>query len=209
MPIFLLVIAILIVLLLLFILAVILLTPAMDRWGATPAEIAATFAGDELVAHPTSFVNRAVTIQAGPQMIYPWIVQLGADKGGFYSYTWIEKMLMTPMVNAGQLNPQWQDLKIGDPVRMRANAELPPPYIVAQIEKERAIVMGHQEKGQWVDLWQFIMLPVDKDTTRLVLRTRTMMTGGIWSIIHPGVFLMERGMLLSIKRRAERLAKGA
>src|SRR5512140_186401 len=112
MSIFLIVIAAMVGLLLLSILAVILLTPRMDRWGATPAEIAATFPGDELVAHPASFVNRAVTIHAGPKMIYPWIVQLGADKGGFYSYTWIEKMLMTPMVNAGQVNPQWQDLKV-------------------------------------------------------------------------------------------------
>jgi len=67
--------------------------------------------------------------------------------------------------------------------------------------------MGHQENDQWVDLWQFVLLPQSGGSTRLILRTRTMMVGGMWDIIHPGVFIMERGMLLGIKERAEKLAQ--
>ena len=63
--------------------------------------------------------------------------------------------------------------------------------------------MGHQGNGQWVDLWQFVLVPQTDSTTRLILRTRTMMTGGFWDIIHPGVFIMERGMLRGLKVRAE------
>jgi hypothetical protein len=63
--------------------------------------------------------------------------------------------------------------------------------------------MGHQENDKWVDLWQFVLVPQGDGSTRLILRTRTMMTGGFWDIIHPGVFVMERGMLKGIKARAE------
>ena len=84
----------------------------------------------------------------------------------------------------------------------------PPPYIVAQLHPQQAIVLGHQENGQWVDLWQFILTPQADGSTRLLLRTRTMMVGGFWDIIHPGVFIMERGMLDGIKARAEKLAQG-
>jgi hypothetical protein len=69
------------------VIVVILLTPWMDRWGTTPAERAAEYPGDELVAQPARIVNRAVTIHATPEQIYPWILQIGADKSGMYSYT--------------------------------------------------------------------------------------------------------------------------
>jgi hypothetical protein len=192
----------------LFVAVIIMLTPWMDRWGATPEELAANFPGDELVPQPASFVNRAVTIQAAPESIYPWIAQLGAGKGGMYSYSWLETNLINcPLVNADRIHPEWQDLKVGDLVKMCPNEPAPPPYVVAQIEPGHAVVLGHQENGQWVDLWQFVILPKTDGSSRLVLRTRTMMTGGFWDIIHPGVFVMERGMLLGIKERAEKPAR--
>jgi hypothetical protein len=80
--------------------AIILLTPSMDRWGAIDAEIQATFPGDELVPSPLSFVNHAVTINATPERIYPWLVQMGADKGGLYSYTALETLINCPQTNA-------------------------------------------------------------------------------------------------------------
>ena len=79
----------------------------------------------------------------------------------------------------------------------------PPAYVVAEIHTDRAVVMGHQENGEWVDLYQFVLLPQNDGSTRLLLRTRTMMAGGFWSVIHPGVFFMERGLLNGVKARAE------
>lgn len=181
-----------------------LLNPWMDRWGATQAEISTSFPGDELVPEPAVFINRAVTIQASPEQIYPWLVQLGADKGGLYSYSWFEtNLLRCPMVNADRIHPEWQDLQVGDEMKMCPDEFGPPPYLVAQVWPNQAIVLGHQEDGQWVDLWQFVLLPQADGSTRLVQRTRTMMAGGLWSLIHPGVFIMERGMMLGIKERAE------
>jgi hypothetical protein len=184
-----------------------LLTPWMDRWGATDEEIVASFPGDELVPEPASFVNRAITINTTPDYIYPWIVQLDATKGGWYSYTWLESLLNCPMVNADRIHPEWQNLQVGDDVKMCAGEFAPPPYIVAQLYPNQAIVMGHQEDGEWVDLYQFVIVPHTDGTSRLILRTRTMMVGGIWTIFHPGAFIMERGMLYGIKERAETLAR--
>lgn len=191
------------------VIAVILLTPTMDRWGATADETAATYPGDELVPAPASFVNHAITIEASPEQIYPWLVQLGADKGGMYSYTALEALIRCPMVNADRIHKEWQNLQVGDEVKLCAGEFAPPPYIVAQILPSRAIVLGHQEDGEWVDLWQFVLVPQADGSTRLIVRTRTMMAGGFWEIIHPGVFVMESGMMQGIKERAEKAAQPA
>ena len=188
--------------------AIILLTPSMDHWGATDAEIQATFPGDELVSSPLSFVNHAVTINATSEQIYPWLVQMGADKGALYSYTVLETLIACPQTNADRIHEEWQNLQVGDLVRLCPKDPGPPPYIVAQIVPNQAIVMGHKENGKWVDLWQFVILPQADGSSRLILRTRTMAVGGFWDIIHPGVFIMERGLLLGVKERAEGLAQG-
>ena len=186
-------------------LVIALLTPWMDRWGATEEEIAATFPGDELLPKPASFVNRAITIAAPPEAIYPWIVQLDAKKGGWYSYIWLESLMGCKMVNADRIHQEWQDLKVGDLVHMCPNEPAPPPYTVAQIHPNQAIVLGHQENGQWVNLYQFVIIPQGDGTSRLILRTRTNAVGDFWTVFHSGFFIMERGMLHGIKDRAESL----
>lgn len=197
-------------LIVLAVLVVIALTPWMDRWGATDAEIAATYPGDELLPEPASFVNRAITINAPPASIYPWLVQLDAKKGGWYSYTWLETYLLNcRMVNADRIHAEWQHLQVGDEVHMCPNEPAPPPYLVAQIHPDQAIVLGHQENGEWVDIYQFVIVPQADGTSRLILRTRTMMTGGFWALIHPGIFVMERGLLYGVKERAEQQMQSA
>ena len=189
------------------VIAIALLTPWMDRWGATETEIAATFPGDELVPEPASFVNHAITINAPAEDIYPWIVQLDANKGGWYSYTWLEGLMNCRMINADRIHEEWQNLRVGDEVHMCPDQPVPPPYTIAQIHVNRAIVMGHQENGKWVDLYQFVILPQENGTSRLIIRTRTMAVGGFWTVIHPGIFIMERGMLNGIKDRVEGVAE--
>ena len=181
-----------------------LLIPWMDRWGATDDEIRAAFSGDALVPAPAIFYNRVITIQATPAQIYPWIAQLGAEKGGMYSYSWFEtNILQCELVNADRIHAEWQDLEVGDQVKMCPGNSGPPPYEVALLDPNHAIVMGHRENGKWLDIWQFILNPQPDGTTRLVLRSRDMKTGGIWDVIRPGEFIMSRGMLMGIKERAE------
>jgi len=180
------------------------LMPWMDRWGATDVELAASLPGDELVPLPRYSYNRAVTVHAAPEQIFPWLLQMGAERGGLYSYTWIETyVLQCKLVNADRVHPEWQALRVGDQVKMCPGDFGPPPYDVASIEPDHALVLGHYENGVWLDTWQFILMPQSDGTTRLLLRARDMKTGWIWSVIRPGQFIMERGMLLGIKARAE------
>jgi hypothetical protein len=182
-----------------------ILLPRIDRWGATDAEISAVFPGDELVPVPLGLANRGVTINAMPEEIYPWLIQLGADRGGLYSYTVLEGMANCPMTNADRIHPEWQNLKVGDLVKLCRQEPAPPPYIVAALEPNRSMVLGHQDdSGQWVETWQFKIIPQTDGTSRLVTRTRTMAVGGFWEVLHPITFIMEQGLLSGVKARAEK-----
>jgi hypothetical protein len=184
------------------------LRPWMDRWGASATEISASLPGDELIASPALVTNRAVTIQATPEQIYPWLLQMGADKAGLYSYTWLENLIACPQTNADRIHPGWQALKVGDPVRLCPEGSGPLPYTVVEIIPDKALIVGHQQAdSQWVDSWAFVMQPTGNGATRLIARSRTTLSGGIWEVIHPGVFIMERGMLLGITERAEKMAQ--
>jgi hypothetical protein len=191
------------------VIAIIALMPWMDRWGATDNEIASVFPGDELVPSPAFSYNRALTINATPEDIFPWIVQIGAERGGMYSYSWFEtNILQCELNNADRIHQEWQGLKVGDKVKMCPGESGPTPYEVVKMEPNHAIVLGHQEKGEWSDVWQFVLLPQPDGTTRFILRSHDTKTGGFWDVIRPGVFIMERGMLLGIKERAEGMAQG-
>ncbi len=187
------------------VLVIVVLMPWMDRWGATEAEIAASFSGDELGSGTARCLQPGGDHQrARREEIYPWLVQMGAESGGMYSYSWFEtNILRCELINADRIHEEWQDLKVGDKVKMCPGNWGPPAYEVAMLEPNRALVIGHQENGQWSDVWQFNLVPQTDGTTRLIAHGRDMKSGGIWDVIRPGQFIMERGMLLGIKERAE------
>lgn len=188
----------------LVVIVIAMLMPWMDRWGATDAEIAASFSGDELVPSPRLTYTRSISINATPAEIYPWIVQLGAEKGGMYSYSWFEtNILQCELINADRIHEEWQNLKVGDPMKMCPGTSGPPPYEIAILESNHGIVMGHKDNSAWVEVWQFHLVPRQDGTTRLVIRSRNAAEGLLWDMIRPGEFIMSRGMLLGIKERAE------
>lgn len=182
---------------------IILLTPWMDRKGTTKQEQTASLPGDDLIANPVRTANRAITVRAAPQQIYPWIVQTGADKAGFYSYTWLENLVGCKMAKDEQIREEWQNLQVGDLMKMCASEPAPPPYEVAMLVPDTAVVFGHREQDEWVDLWSFVLIPQPDGSTRLIARTQTNMTGGFWEIIRPISFMMEQKMLATIKQLAE------
>jgi hypothetical protein len=190
---------ILIAIIALLVVIVIILTPWMDRWGTTADERAARFPGDDLVKSSARMVNRGLTINAVPDQIYPWILQIGADKSGMYSYTWLENLVGCKMAKDENIRPEWQNLKEGDLMKMCAGDFAPPPYIVAQVIPNQAVVFGHKENDQWVELWAFVLIPQADGTTRLITRTRTNMVGGLWEVIRPITFVLEQKMLLTLK----------
>jgi hypothetical protein len=185
------------------------LLPRMDRWGASAEELGASLPGDELVPSPRISYTRAISINAAPEDIYPWIVQIGAERGGWYSYEWFEtNVLRCAISNADSIHEKWQNLKVGDPVKMCPGTSGPPPYQVAFLEPGRAMILGHQENGDWIEVWQFVLLPQDDGTTRMILRSRNAAEGWFWDVMRPGEFIMARGMLLGIRERSEGMAQG-
>jgi hypothetical protein len=190
-----------------------LLRPWCARWGATDAELQAALPGDELVAAPQAVTTRAITVNAPAEAIWPWLAQLGQGRGGFYSYEWLENTLLgCDIHNADTINPAWQNVAPGDLVKMRPDPAMPPAYLVAQVLPGRALVLGHHvglsvdPAAPWAETWQFVIVPVDATTSRLIVRSRSFEAPWINRLLEPGIFLMEERMLRGIRERAERYA---
>jgi len=85
--------------------------PWSSRWGATHEEVLQKLPGDELVANPSVVATKAITINAPPQAVWPWLMQLGVDRGGMYSYLWVENWLLhLNVTNSDAIHSEWQDL---------------------------------------------------------------------------------------------------
>lgn len=185
--------------------------PWFLRWGATSAELKQSLPGDEIVDRPMSGCTRAITINAPPEKVWPWIAQIGQGRAGFYSYTWLENLIGCQIVNADRIHPEWQDPKPGDVVRMHPKA---PPIPVSFVHPGYALVLGAQSgpatPGFPSISWAFIVESAGAGRTRLLLRTRSSFqpTAGQYLtnkyILEPIQFIMERRMMLGIKERAER-----
>jgi len=94
------------------------LRPWMLRWGTTREEAGRALPGDELVARPRYQQTHAVTIQAPPARVWPWLAQLGQGRGGLYSYDWLENRFGCDLRSADRIRPEWQRLEAGDTVRL-------------------------------------------------------------------------------------------
>jgi hypothetical protein len=174
------------------------------RWNATPEEAEGPVAGDEFLPDAAVVTTRVVEIDAPPEAIWPWLVQMGPGRGGAYSYDWIERLLGVDVHTADWVVPELQHLAVGDEIAM-------PGYAmrVERLEPERALVVRSSD-GCWV--WSFELRPVD-GRTRLLSRNRidtSRYTATDWlgyAVMEPGSWVMERKMLLTIRKRAERLVQ--
>ena len=176
-------------------------------WGATAEEAAGKFPGDELLPDADLVSTRAVTIDAPPGAVWPWLVQMGSGRGGAYTYDWIENLLGLNMHSARQILPQFQELKVGDELPLGPGR---PVMRVEVCDPERALAVRFAD-GNWV--WIFALVAED-GRTRLISRNRIATPGAplpvrmfYMLVMEPGSLVMERKMLLGIKRRAEGLAR--
>jgi hypothetical protein len=176
-------------------------------WGATRGEAGGTFPGDELLEDATVVSTRAITIAAPPSAVWPWLVQMGpGDRGGAYTYDWIENLLGLDMHSKDTLLPQFQHVEPGDVVPDRHGR---PWLRFERVEPEHALVLRSAD-GNWV--WAFVLVE-QAGWTRLLSRNR-ILAKGAWAgrlgleLMIPGSLVMERKMLLGIRARAERLAAG-
>lgn len=187
------------------------LRPWHMRWGTTSAERAMALPGDELTPGAIYRIDHAITIQAPADSVWPWLAQIGQDRGGFYSYTWLENLIGADIHNADRLVAAWQQRDEGDLVRA-----VPADWFGGRLGRDIGWRISLLEPGRAMVLqgWgAFVLLPVDAHTTRMIVRTRgdgrpslagTVMAPLGLLIFEPAHFIMQRRMLIGIKDRAER-----
>ncbi|MEY2424308.1 MAG: hypothetical protein QOI95_4375 [Acidimicrobiaceae bacterium] len=179
------------------------------RWGATDAEVAADLPGDELLPRADRSTTRAVTINASPHDVWPWLAQMGQGRGGLYSYDLLENLIGCDIHSADQLVEEWQHVTVGDPFRLHPDIALD----VVVVEPDHALVVrGGVPMGDvappYDSTWAFVLNELADGNTRLVTRERYAFTQR-WAsaIVEPVLavsFVMTRKMLHGIRARAER-----
>jgi len=178
----------------------------MNRWGATPSDRTRVMAGDSLLADHTYSGTTAVLIDARPEHVWPWLVQIGYQRGGLYSYDWLDRLFgYLDRPSATRVLPEFQHLAVGDKIPLGRG----PSWPVAVVEPNRALVLDMRNLGGLDWVWQFGLYPVDETRTRLVSRSRVR-SHAVWArllthAIEPAGFVMTRRMLLGVKQRAEAL----
>jgi len=188
--------------------------PAYLRWGSTAAERERAMLLDEAVAAPMLNSTMAISIDAAPEDVWPWLVQMGdPPRAGYYSYTWIERWAGMNIQNGDQVLPQFQHLEPGNALDVKGT------MTVLAVDEGKELVLGPPAGIDWLkSTWAFGVYPTQSGSTRLVTRVRARwswprmlknsppFTWPLYLLIEPGAFVMERKMLIEIKRRAERLA---
>ena len=179
----------------------------MNRWGATPSDLARVMAGDALLPRWTYSGTLAVIVHAPPEDIWPWLVQIGYQRGGLYSYDWLDRLVgYLDRPSADRILPEFQHLAVGDEIPMGRG----PNWPVAVVEPNRALVLDMRNLGGFDWVWQFGLYPLDERRTQLVsrsrVRARTRWARLLTYMIEPSGFVMTRRMLLGIQERAEALA---
>ncbi len=196
--------------------------PWLLRWGATAEEARTLLPGDDLVPEARYATTRAVTVRASAESIWPWLVQLGQARAGFYTYDRLAQIVGAAIRSADRVVPEFQQLAVGDTVLL---SPVGGPK-VALLDPGRALVLSQTmdlrtgqsitpvPATQWAMdwTWTFALRPLSDGATRLLVRTRAdyrpraVLAPVVRLLLEPIHFVMERGMLMGIKRRAEHAA---
>jgi hypothetical protein len=186
------------------------------QWGASDIEGRMTLPGDEIIPRAAQQETRAITIDAGVDAVWPWLAQVGQDRGGFYSFDLLENVVGCRMPTVDVLRPDKQSWSPGDKLWM-----YPPEgaggagfATLRWYVPGRALGFGTRMVGTPITApedgsWTFVLQPLDGYTTRLLIRGRGPVTRS-WlglafdrSIFEPVHFAMERRMMIGIKQLAE------
>jgi hypothetical protein len=180
------------------------LRPWHRTWGATGAEAGRPMPGDTTIQAPNFIATRAVTIDAPPEKVWPWLAQMGYRRGGLYSYDWIDRALkILDGPSAARILPDYQQITAGEEIPMGAG----PNWPILTAEANSSLVLD----VHWEDLhvtWSWLLSPYDESKTRLILRIRGRLEFRATALprlvlLDPGEFVMAHRMLGGIKARAE------
>ncbi len=187
------------------------------NWGTTKDECRMPLAGDELVDAPVAQTTEAVWIDAPAGAVWPWLVQMGQDRGGLYSYATLENLVGLRYQNADCIHPEWQHLEPGDVIRLAPKGWLGlrdgiALDVVAVADQESIVLRGTPPGQPAAGVWSIHVVPHFDDGCRLLIRTRIEVRGPgqhlVCELADPARALMTRGILLGIKRRAEQQVQG-
>jgi hypothetical protein len=177
----------------------IFIRPQHINWGATSSEINMKLPIGEYISPNRIVSTRAINIHAAKEKIWPWIAQTGQNRGGFNSYFWLENLFAAKMVNAETIHPEWQNPITGDTVYFGKN--------------EGYAIVSFVKPNEYYSLsgWTFYMQKFDSVNTRLIIRYPSMeikqskfTTAYYYALFEPLHFIMESGMMMGIKEKAER-----
>ncbi|MEO7130516.1 MAG: SRPBCC family protein [Dermatophilaceae bacterium] len=198
------------------------------HWGATTGEVDEQLPGDEVVTEAGFATTRAITIGVPPERVWPWVVQLGQSRGGFYSYDWPPNLVGCDIHSVDEVVERWQHLAPGDTVWLHPKIALR----VESINPGRSLVLrgpggpgggrptargADPSRADGVDApadfsWSFVVRPYPGLTTRLLVRERYAEAAKWPSLAAEALLavssIMTRGMLLGIKKRAESVRPG-
>jgi proline iminopeptidase len=191
------------------------------RWGASDEEVAGPYPGAEVVLYGQRAATMAVTIDAPPDQVWPWLVQMGGDRGGWYSW---DRLDNAGRPSAREVHPEWQHLAVGDYLKFWApGGHLVDSYSVAVLEANRFLGLhGLSDlRGRNLDakqprppayiegLWGFLLTERPGRRTRLViggyqtLRPRWLEGFVFYWLYVPVVWVMQARMLSVLKRNIE------
>ncbi|GAB4264105.1 MAG: hypothetical protein Kow00122_19760 [Thermoleophilia bacterium] len=187
------------------------LRPRHLKWGTQPGEPERLLPGDEVIAKPKQTSTRAVDVAAARAAVWPWLAQIGQGRGGFYSYDRLENLFGCDIHSANRVLPEHQELRPGD--RIRLGPEGHPFYTVRDLEEGHWLLLEADapegEEPPIAETWLFHLEELSAKRTRLTVRNRRDYDWGVknfllWKVLtEPAHFIMERKMLLGIRRRAE------
>lgn len=171
--------------------------------------------GDDLIAGPVLRSTEAVWIDGPPEALWPWLVQMGQDRGGLYTFEKLENFAGLRYVNADRIHPEWQHLASGDTVRLvpKGWMGLGEGFVleVADVADQESIVLrasvGRGSDREWNVVWSFHVIPHWEDRCRLLIRVRTPLRrpGQLVAteLAGPATAFVTRGILLGVKRRVQ------
>lgn len=194
--------------------------PRLLRWGATDEEVNETFPGADLAPHGTRAATMATTIDAPPDRVWPWLVQMGYGRAGWYSWDRLDNF---GEVSADRIHPEWQDVKVGSFLAPEVG-KTARAWQVAALEPKRFLCLRASfdlRKGRWYDpaepqppfsslsTWGFWLKEAPGGRTRLIV-------SGYWSmrprwlqpilsaiLLEPSHWIMQTRQFTNLKRRVE------
>ncbi|MEW6060027.1 MAG: hypothetical protein AB1551_07820 [Actinomycetota bacterium] len=193
--------------------------PRHLRFGATDDEVTGDLPGDDLIGEAKIESTRAITIDARSDDVWPWIIQLGQDRGGFYAYDWLENLFGLGIRSTDRILAEWQHRDVGDFVRGGAWGSI--GWYVMMVEPPHVLVLqaGDEQTGRPLEpdeppmgavSWAFVARELEDKRTRLIVRARyeysRWLARAIVEAAEVANFVMTRRMLQGIKDRGERTA---